>query len=122
MARPNARDKDYSAAFELIHFTTSDLTARCPRRVRLGRHRGPDCCPLCPRYCCKSRKLHRSAFMIKPGNGEFDRFFASARKADRDCNIEPPASPYAIMFTPTAERTVGPARTIIGELDTRTRN
>ena len=25
-------------------------------------------------------------------------------------------------FTPTAERTVGPARTIIGELDTQTRN
>ena len=31
------------------------------------------------------------------GDGEFVRFFASARKADRDCNIEPPASPYAIM-------------------------
>jgi hypothetical protein len=31
------------------------------------------------------------------GDGEFVRFFASVRKADRDCNIEPPASPYAIM-------------------------
>ena len=31
------------------------------------------------------------------GDGEFVRFCASARKADRDCNIEPPASPYAIM-------------------------
>jgi len=31
------------------------------------------------------------------GDGKFDRFFASVRKADRDCNIEPPASPYAIM-------------------------
>jgi hypothetical protein len=31
------------------------------------------------------------------GDGELDRFFASVRKADRDCNIEPPASPYAIM-------------------------
>ena len=31
------------------------------------------------------------------GDGEFDRFFARVRKADRDCNIEPPASPYAIM-------------------------
>ena len=30
-------------------------------------------------------------------DGEFDRFFARVRKADRDCNIEPPASPYAIM-------------------------
>src|ERR1700693_2676576 len=31
------------------------------------------------------------------GDGEFDRFFARVRKGDRDCNIEPPASPYAIM-------------------------
>jgi hypothetical protein len=31
------------------------------------------------------------------GDGEFDRFCASVRKGDRDCNIEPPASPYAIM-------------------------
>ena len=31
------------------------------------------------------------------GDGEFDRFCARVRKADRDCNIEPPASPYAIM-------------------------
>src|SRR4029077_15830360 len=37
------------------------------------------------------------------GDGEFVRFCASARKADRDCNIEPPASPYAITrLTPTA--------------------
>jgi Transposase IS116/IS110/IS902 family len=31
------------------------------------------------------------------GDGKFDRFFARARKGDCDCNIEPPASPYAIM-------------------------
>ena len=31
------------------------------------------------------------------GDGEFDRFFARVREDDRDCNIEPPASPYAIM-------------------------
>ena len=31
------------------------------------------------------------------GDGEFDRFFVCVRKDDRDCNIEPPASPYAIM-------------------------
>ena len=31
------------------------------------------------------------------GDGEFARFFACVRKADRDFNIEPPASPYAIM-------------------------
>jgi hypothetical protein len=33
----------------------------------------------------------------RDGDGEFDRFFARVRKDDRDCNIEPPASPYAIM-------------------------
>ena len=31
------------------------------------------------------------------GDGEFDRYFARFREDDRDCNIEPPASPYAIM-------------------------
>ena len=31
------------------------------------------------------------------GDGEFDRLFARVRKADRDFNIEPPASSYAIM-------------------------
>jgi len=31
------------------------------------------------------------------GDGEFVRFIARARKADRDCNIESPASHYAIM-------------------------
>src|SRR6516165_6431286 len=41
---------------------------------------------------------------------------------DRDCNIEPPASPYAPScggLTPTAERTVGPARTIAESLTSR---
>src|SRR5450631_793699 len=53
------------------------------------------------------------------------RFAASLNRLlhDRYCNIEPPVSPYAIMrrVYPTAERKVGPARTIIGELDTQTR-
>jgi hypothetical protein len=31
------------------------------------------------------------------GDDEFARFFASVREADRDFNIEPPASTYAIM-------------------------
>ena len=31
------------------------------------------------------------------GDVKFDRFFASVRKADRDFNIGPPASPYAVM-------------------------
>ena len=31
------------------------------------------------------------------GDGEFVRFFARVCEGDRDCNIEPPASPYAIM-------------------------
>ena len=54
-------------------------------------------------------------------DGEFDRFLASARKADRDCNIEPPASPYAIMRrAQPPRRRVGRARMIVGELDTWT--
>jgi hypothetical protein len=42
------------------------------------------------------------------GDGEFDRFYASVRKADRDCNIELPPSLNAVMrrSSPTAERTV----------------
>ena len=31
------------------------------------------------------------------GDVELVKFFSSVRKADRDCNIEPPASAYAIM-------------------------
>src|SRR6267154_5097527 len=54
------------------------------------------------------------------GNGEFDRFFASVRKADRDFNIEPPASPYAIMRRayPYRGENSGPGKDIVGELDT----
>jgi len=58
------------------------------------------------------------------GDGEFVRFFASARKADRDCNIEPPASPYAIMRRayPYRGENSGPGKDIVGKLDTQTRN
>ena len=47
-----------------------------------------------PRSCRTGGKRRPSR---DDGDGEFVRFFASVRKADRDCNIEPPASPYAIM-------------------------
>ena len=58
------------------------------------------------------------------GDGEFVRFCASARKGDRDCNIEPPASPYAIMrrVHPYRGENSGPGKDIVGELDTQTRN
>ena len=58
------------------------------------------------------------------GDGEFVRFFASARKADRDCNIEPPASPYAIMRRahPYRGENSGPGKNIVEKLDTQTRN
>ena len=58
------------------------------------------------------------------GDGEFVRFFASARKADRDCNIEPPASPNAIMrrVHPYRGENSGPGKDIVGKLDTQTRN
>ena len=58
------------------------------------------------------------------GDGEFDRFFARAREDDRDCNIEPPASPYAIMrrVHPYRGENSGPGKDIVGKLDTQTRN
>ena len=51
-------------------------------------------------------------------------YFASARKADRDCNLEPPASPYAIMRRtyPYRGENSGPGKDIVGKLDTQTRN
>jgi hypothetical protein len=58
------------------------------------------------------------------GDGEFDRFCASVRKGDRDCNIEPPTSPYAIMrrVYPYRGENSGPGKDIVGKLDTQTRN
>ena len=55
------------------------------------------------------------------GDGEFVRFFASVRKADRDCNIEPPASPYAIMRRayPYRVENSGPARISLESLTPR---
>ena len=47
-----------------------------------------------PRPCQTGRKRRPCR---DDGDGEFVRFCASVRKGDRDCNIEPPASPYAIM-------------------------
>jgi hypothetical protein len=54
--------------------------------------------------CCLARALPRSCQIGRKrrpcqddGDGEFDIFCASVRKGDRDCNIEPPASSYAIM-------------------------
>jgi hypothetical protein len=51
------------------------------------------------------------------GDGEFDRFSARVRKADRDCNIEPPASPYAIMrrLRPYRGENSGPGKDVFGE-------
>ena len=57
------------------------------------------------------------------GDGKFVRFFASAREDDRDFNIEPPASPYAIMrrVHPYRGENSGPGKDIPGKLDTQTR-
>ena len=51
-------------------------------------------------------------------------FAASVRKANRDFNIEPPASPYAIMrrVHPYRGENSGPGKDIVGKLDTQTRN
>jgi hypothetical protein len=56
------------------------------------------------------------------GDGEFDRFCLSIQKADRDCNIELPASPYAIMRRVHPYRGENSATMIVGELDTQIRN
>ena len=58
------------------------------------------------------------------GDGKFDRFCARVRMDDRDCNIEPPASPYAIMRRahPYRGENSGPGRDDRGEFDTQTRN
>ena len=57
------------------------------------------------------------------GDGEFVRFFASVRKADRDCNIEPPASPYVIMRRayPYRGENIGPGRISLESLTSRPR-
>jgi hypothetical protein len=44
-----------------------------------------------PRHGWKSRPCRDG------GGGEIVRFFASVRKGDRACNIDPPESSYAIM-------------------------
>src|SRR5262249_58869933 len=56
------------------------------------------------------------------GDGEFDRFYVSVRKADRDCNIELPPSPNAIMRRAThpPRREQRPRQEDPGELDAPT--
>ena len=58
------------------------------------------------------------------GGGEIVRFFASVRKGDRDFNIDPPASSYAIKRRahPFRGENSGPGKDDRGELDTQTRN
>ena len=68
--------------------------------------------------------LASRALLVKIKRDLENRFFASVRKADRDCNIEPPASPYAIMRRayPYRGENSGPGKDIVGKLDTQTRN
>ena len=51
-------------------------------------------------------------------------FLRAFREDDRDCNIEPPASPYAIMrrVHPYRGENNGPGKDCVGELDTQARN
>src|SRR6188474_2926109 len=73
----------------------------------------------------RRRRLPPSEGLQSPsrddGDGEFVRFFASVRKADRDCtlNRQRHLTPSCGGFTPTAERTVGPARMIVESLTPR---
>ena len=51
------------------------------------------------------------------------KFFASVRKDDRACNIDPPASSYTSCGGhPYRGDNSGPGKDDRGELDTRTRN
>src|SRR2546430_910229 len=58
------------------------------------------------------------------GGGEIARFFASSHERDCACNIDPPASSYAIMrrARPYRGENSGPGKDDRGELDTETRN
>src|SRR2546423_170136 len=58
------------------------------------------------------------------GGGEIARFFASSHQRDCACNIDPPASSYAIMRRagPYRGENSGPGKDDRGELDTETRN
>src|SRR6266480_4993469 len=58
------------------------------------------------------------------GGGEIARFFASLNQRDCACNIDPPASSYAIMRRagPYRGENSGPGKDDRGELDTETRN
>jgi len=81
--------------------------------------------PWCTRSAAKPKELFggKRRPCRYDGDGKFDRFFASVRKADRDLNNrQRPLTPSCGGLTPTAKRTVGPARMIVGELDTQTRN
>src|SRR5882724_13067994 len=58
------------------------------------------------------------------GGGEIARFFASSQSRDCACNIDPPASSYAIMRRagPYRGENSEPGKDDRGELDTETRN
>src|ERR1700690_3543665 len=68
---------------------STKLSSTGPRR-RLPRRKDNETTGI-PRYSGKRRPCRDG------GGGEIARFFASARKGDRACNIDPPASSYAIM-------------------------
>jgi hypothetical protein len=63
---------------------------------------------------------------VGPVSGEFHMPSLSRNLGDRGREKKranaPKREPSCGGFTPTAERTVGPARMIVGELDTQTRN
>ena len=65
--------------------------------------------------------LASRALLVKIKRDLENRFFASVRKADRDCNLnrQRHLTPSCGGLTPTAERTVGPARISLESLTPR---
>ena len=81
-----------------------------------------ECC--CEGECRVPAKRGKRRPCRDDGGGEFDRFCASVRRATAiaTLNHQRHLTPSCGGIAPIAERTVGPARMIFGELDTQTRN
>src|SRR6476660_8032371 len=92
------------------------------RRDRVQLVEEGDCClaSRMRRSCSTAGKDVPAGTMAMVSSSDFLRAPATA---DRDCNIESPASPYVIMRRayPYRGENSGPGKDIVGKLDTQTR-